>query len=86
MTINRRRLLQTGAIAALSAALPNRADAQSSVSTSLPPQGAADQTIRIGNGLVELAPDRIISTTTIMGSFPAAAAFQGRPAGRCRYP
>ena len=70
MTIDRRRLLQAGGLAALSAALPNLVQAQSSGSPSPPPQGAADQTIRIGNGLVELAPDRIISTTTYNGQFP----------------
>jgi FtsP/CotA-like multicopper oxidase with cupredoxin domain len=70
MTIDRRRLLHTGGIAVLSAALPDLVQAQSSGSPSTPPQGAADQTIRIGNGLVELAPDRIISTTTYNGQFP----------------
>jgi FtsP/CotA-like multicopper oxidase with cupredoxin domain len=30
----------------------------------------ADYTIRIGNGLVELAPDRIVSTTLYNGQFP----------------
>jgi FtsP/CotA-like multicopper oxidase with cupredoxin domain len=54
----------------LSAALPNLIQAQPPDSSSVPPQGAADQTIRIGNGLVELAPDRIISTTTYNGQFP----------------
>lgn len=45
-------------------------EAQSSANTSVSPEGAADHTIRIGNGLVELAPDRIISTTTYNGQFP----------------
>ena len=70
MTIDRRLLLQTGALTALSAALPKRVEAQSSDGTPVSPQGAADHTIRIGNGLVELAPDRIISTTTYNGQFP----------------
>ena len=68
MTIDRRRLLQAGGIAALSATLPKRVEAQSPGSVS--PQDAANHTIRIGNGLVELAPDRIISTTTYNGQFP----------------
>ena len=34
------------------------------------PQGPADYTIRIGAGLVELADDRILSTTTYNGKFP----------------
>jgi FtsP/CotA-like multicopper oxidase with cupredoxin domain len=70
MTIDRRRLLQAGGITALSAALPKRVQAQSSDSPHVSPQGAADHAIRIGNGLVELAPDRIISTTTYNGQFP----------------
>jgi hypothetical protein len=70
MAIDRRQLLHAGGIAALSAALPKSVQAQSSGSASASPQGAADHTIRIGNGLVELAPDRIISTTTYNGQFP----------------
>ena len=34
------------------------------------PQGPADYTLRIGIGLVELAPDTIVSTTTYNGQFP----------------
>ena len=34
------------------------------------PETAADYTIRIGTGLIELAPDRILSTTTYNGQFP----------------
>jgi FtsP/CotA-like multicopper oxidase with cupredoxin domain len=70
MTIDRRRLLQAGGITALSAAFPKLVEAQSSGSTPASPQDATDHTIRIGNGLVELAPDRIISTTTYNGQFP----------------
>jgi FtsP/CotA-like multicopper oxidase with cupredoxin domain len=70
MTMDRRRLLQATGVTALSAVLPKLAQAQSSASPSVPPQGAADHTIRIGNGLVELAPDRIISTVTYNGQFP----------------
>jgi FtsP/CotA-like multicopper oxidase with cupredoxin domain len=33
-------------------------------------EGKADYTVRIGTGLVELAPDQIISTTTYNGQFP----------------
>jgi FtsP/CotA-like multicopper oxidase with cupredoxin domain len=71
MPLGRRDLLQGGGFAVLSAALPRFAQAQSADRrTSESPQGAADCTIRIGNGLVELAPDRIISTTTYNGQFP----------------
>jgi FtsP/CotA-like multicopper oxidase with cupredoxin domain len=72
MSMARRELLLRGGIFALSAALPELAQAQPSGSTQGSPQGAADHTIRIGNGLVELAPDRIISTTTYNGQFPGS--------------
>src|ERR1700730_313837 len=66
MLIDRRDLLRSGAAAALAAALPNvrRAAAQAANETS------ADHTIRIATGLVEVAPGRIISTTTYNGPFP----------------
>jgi FtsP/CotA-like multicopper oxidase with cupredoxin domain len=70
MAIDRRRLLQAGGITALSAALPKSVEAQPSGTPPVSPQGAADHTVRISNGLVELAPDRIISTTTYNGQFP----------------
>jgi FtsP/CotA-like multicopper oxidase with cupredoxin domain len=70
MSMARRELLQRGGILALAAALPGLAQAQPSGSSQGSSQGAADHTIRIGNGLVELAPDRIISTTTYNGQFP----------------
>lgn len=35
-----------------------------------PPGGKADYTLRIGVGTVELAPDRIVSTTVYNGQFP----------------
>jgi FtsP/CotA-like multicopper oxidase with cupredoxin domain len=70
MKIDRRRMLQAGGITALSATLPQLVRAQPSGSPAVSPQGAADQTIRIGNGLAELAPDRIISTTLYNGQFP----------------
>jgi len=34
------------------------------------PEGGADHTIRIGNGLVEVGPQRILSTATYNGQFP----------------
>jgi FtsP/CotA-like multicopper oxidase with cupredoxin domain len=60
MPFDRRRLLQLGASAALTGMLPPAS----------PPAGPADYTIRIGSGLVELAPDKIIATTTYNGQFP----------------
>jgi len=71
MSLGRRDLLQGGGVAVLAAALPRFAQAQSADgSASASPQGAARHTIRIGNGLVELAPDHIISTTIYNGQFP----------------
>ncbi|OBK41159.1 copper oxidase [Mycobacterium sp. 1245111.1] len=35
-----------------------------------PPGGKTDYTVRIGTGTVELAPDRVISTTVYNGQFP----------------
>jgi FtsP/CotA-like multicopper oxidase with cupredoxin domain len=75
--MDRRAVLKLGVAAAVSGAVPRGARAQSPPSaTSSPPSAAsepqtrADHTIRITNGLVELAPDRIISTTTYNGQFP----------------
>jgi FtsP/CotA-like multicopper oxidase with cupredoxin domain len=67
-TVARRHFLKLSA-ATLAAQLPaiHGAVAQGNPP---PPAGAADYTIRIGTGLVELAPDRIISTTTYNGQFP----------------
>jgi FtsP/CotA-like multicopper oxidase with cupredoxin domain len=71
MSLGRRDLMRGGGLAVVAAALPRFAQAQSADgSASESPQGAADHAIRIGNGLVELAPDRIISTTTYNGQFP----------------
>jgi FtsP/CotA-like multicopper oxidase with cupredoxin domain len=70
MTVNRRTVLKLGAATTASGAIPGLALAQSPAAPLPLPQGRADHTIRIGNGLVELAPDRIISTTTYNGQFP----------------
>jgi SAM-dependent methyltransferase len=53
--------LATGGPAAVATAQPGAAN---------PPGERPDYTIRIGTGLVELAPDRILSTTTYNGQFP----------------
>jgi len=69
MAFDRRRLLQVGASAALTGALPVACAPPRTASAS-PPAGPADHTVRIGTGLVELAPDKIIATTTYNGQFP----------------
>jgi FtsP/CotA-like multicopper oxidase with cupredoxin domain len=65
VSLDRRDFLSLGGAAAVSGGLIIPAAAQQS-----PPQEAADHTIRIRSGLVELAPDRIVSTTTYDGQFP----------------
>lgn len=70
MSVDRRTFLKLSAGTAFSGAVPGWALAQSRAVPQSPPQGSADHTIRIGNGLVELAPNRIISTTTYNGQFP----------------
>jgi FtsP/CotA-like multicopper oxidase with cupredoxin domain len=61
--LNRRSILETLALAP--AALPRLiAGAPAS------PAAAADYTLRVGTGLVELAPDHIVSTTLYNGQFP----------------
>jgi FtsP/CotA-like multicopper oxidase with cupredoxin domain len=72
-SFSRRKFLVSGLLAGACAALPKSAlaaDASSSSKTAVDPQGPAYYTIRIGAGLVELADDRILSTTTYNGQFP----------------
>ena len=59
MRIGRRTLLQT---AALAGAVPTAARAQTK----------ADYTIRIAQGLIELSPEHVVSTTLYNGQFPGA--------------
>lgn len=70
MDVDRRSLLKLAGVAAFSDAVPELAKGQSRPEQRSPPEGNADYTIQIGNGLVELAPDRIISTTTYNSQFP----------------
>lgn len=59
MLYDRRDFLRLGGLAALAARIP-----------AVGRDDAVDYTIRIGNALVELAPDRIVSTTAYNGHFP----------------
>ena len=78
MTIDRRAFLHLSAATALAGAVPGAAKAQNMAqmpsgphdSAAALPQGSADHTIRIANGLVELAPDHIVSTKLYNGQFP----------------
>ena len=69
MAIHRRDLLQLGGLAALSGSLPV-AETAAAVGAASISEAPADHILRIGTGLVELAPDRILSTTTYNGQFP----------------
>jgi FtsP/CotA-like multicopper oxidase with cupredoxin domain len=72
MSITRRDVLRLGGLAVLSGGLAGAITSCGSAvpSPSAAPAGKADYTLRIGTGMVELAPDTIISTTTYNGRFP----------------
>ena len=65
MLIDRRALLRSAAAIPLASVWPQPAGAQET-----PADLKADYTLRIANGLVELAPDHTISTTLYNGQFP----------------
>lgn len=58
MNLGRREFLKFGGAAVLASCAPR------------PPSSKADYTLRIGTGLVEAAPDRVVSTTLYNGQFP----------------
>lgn len=66
MAVDRRELLKMSGWAALASSIPKLAGAADSQPSAPPP----DHTLRIGTGLVELAPDHIVSTTLYNGQFP----------------
>ena len=63
MTITRRSLLQYAALAPALGGLPRLTGAADQ-------SVKADYTLRIANGLVELSPEHIVSTTLYNGQFP----------------
>jgi FtsP/CotA-like multicopper oxidase with cupredoxin domain len=75
--LDRRSLLRCGALAPVAAAVPGAARAADAVAPDAPP----DYTLRIANGLIELAPDHIVSTTLYNGQFPGPLLrlTEGRP-------
>src|SRR5262245_49231295 len=68
--MDRRAFLRIGGLAALAAGGASPALATAETSAVNPSPEPSDYTIRIGTGLVELAPNRILSTTTYNGQFP----------------
>lgn len=72
MPLDRREFLTRSglAVAAAAAGVGSAATACSGPSRPSPPGGKPDYTVHIGTGTVELAPDRVISTTTYNGQFP----------------
>jgi FtsP/CotA-like multicopper oxidase with cupredoxin domain len=78
LVIDRRSLLQHAGLLPFVGAVPRLARAASDTPASAAPASAsadapdakADYTLRIGTGLVELAPDHIVSTTLYNGGFP----------------
>lgn len=67
MAVDRRDFLKLGGLAALAAGIDACRHSESPPTAAAAP---ADYTIRVGAGLVELAPDRIIATTLYNGQFP----------------
>src|SRR5262249_42276349 len=69
LMMDRRAFLRIGGLVALAASGRSpTTTAQTGVTS--PPVERSDYTLRIGTGLVELAPDRILSTTTYNSQFP----------------
>jgi FtsP/CotA-like multicopper oxidase with cupredoxin domain len=63
--MDRRALLKSAGLAALAGAAPRFAEAEDEAAAE-----KADYTLRIATGLVELAPEHIVSTTLYNGQFP----------------
>ena len=70
MSLQRRVFLKLGSVAALVANAPRLARAARASAPSAAGQGAADYTVRIATGLIELSPEHIVSTTLYNGQFP----------------
>jgi FtsP/CotA-like multicopper oxidase with cupredoxin domain len=67
MTIDRRSLLKLAGLAPILGSVPRFARALGEADAE---NERADYTLRIGTGLVELAPDHVVSTTLYNGQFP----------------
>src|SRR5215472_371384 len=65
MIIDRRAFLKVAGLVPMIGAVPRLAFAADEITA-----GRPDYTLRIGTGLIELAPDHIVSTTLYNGQFP----------------
>jgi FtsP/CotA-like multicopper oxidase with cupredoxin domain len=70
MLIDRRSLLNYGALVSLAGVLPRMATATDAGVTDAGVVEKADYTLRIATGLIELAPEHVVSTTLYNGQFP----------------
>jgi FtsP/CotA-like multicopper oxidase with cupredoxin domain len=70
MSIDRRSLLKHAAAVPLASTAFKPAPSVAQAADNPPDQEKADYTIRIATGLVELAPEHIVSTTLYNGQFP----------------
>jgi FtsP/CotA-like multicopper oxidase with cupredoxin domain len=70
MSIQRRELLKLGSLVALAGGVSDLTFAATSEAQPTAPQGPADYTLRIATGLIELAPEHIVSSTRYNGQFP----------------
>jgi FtsP/CotA-like multicopper oxidase with cupredoxin domain len=72
MTMDRRKFLHFGVAGSVAGVAPHAviAQTQGAPDQAVAPQAKADHTIRIANGLVELAADHIVSTKLYNGQFP----------------
>jgi FtsP/CotA-like multicopper oxidase with cupredoxin domain len=70
MSMQRREFLLLGSAAALAAGTERPARVIGATPPSATAQGAADYTLRIATGLIELSPEHIVSTTLYNGQFP----------------
>jgi FtsP/CotA-like multicopper oxidase with cupredoxin domain len=76
--VDRRDFLKTASLTALAAGLAPAAEARTgsmsplatSTSASLAADSKADYTLRIARGVLELSPDKLVSTTLYNGDFP----------------
>jgi FtsP/CotA-like multicopper oxidase with cupredoxin domain len=68
--MNRRQFLTLAGASAAGLAAHSLRPASAAPGQTAVPVGAADHTIRIGTGLVEAAPDKILSVKTYNGGFP----------------